>query len=428
MTRRALLGGVVGALAVSPFIIKHFRKTTPLPEGYVDTFPRAIDPSIVPSGKVDVVYDPVTFVPLTLPSEGIISWTQNAVLSNDNKWLLVSHCFGDDCQSQICYAPLDKSGLPETFVKLKDFGPKSVVTGLGCSSLDNRTGGRLSCRLQKFEEQKPDDGGITFSLSLVCADLQTKGKTLEHSSESVVLRKDEFPAKSWGPLPVGQYNHRWLEGQNAFLAVLGFNTRQDLYRVDCEDNDKDNRLQVLRPLKNGDLHRDIGSNLFLDDKTITFLEAPMRLRGKDEKWNGAIDSYRTDPDGLLVSLNLDGTTNSEKSFPVPLYSYLRKTLITKTHCFFRSIPSGQFFVIASFEKPQDYIKLGFALDEIQLPDSGINYIFEPLLILPSGRHLLCARDVGNVFVKKAQELGLPLSTRDYRTSLQSRLECIRLAF
>jgi hypothetical protein len=55
ITRRAILGTTVAALAVSPFIIKNFRKTTELPEDFVDTFPISIDPSIVPSGKVDMV-------------------------------------------------------------------------------------------------------------------------------------------------------------------------------------------------------------------------------------------------------------------------------------------------------------------------------------------------------------------------------------
>jgi hypothetical protein len=65
---------------------------------------------------------------------------------------------------------------------------------------------------------------------------------------------------------------------------------------------------------------------------------------------------------------------------------------------------------AILEAPQDYTQVRFLIDEIKLPESGINYVFDPLLILPSGKHLLCARNVGRSYVEKAKELGLPLST------------------
>jgi hypothetical protein len=124
-------------------------------------------------------------------------------------------------------------------------------------------------------------------------------------------------------------------------------------------------------------------------------------------WDPFVDPYRTSA-GFFVSLNQDGTTHSEEAFPVP--SYNRKILLTKTHCFFGSVPSVQFFLTAKLETPQDYFELAFSRDEIILPGSGINYIFDPLLILPSGRHLLCTKDVWRSFVGAARRRGLSLST------------------
>jgi len=386
ITRRALLGGAVGVLAVSPFIIRNFRRTTQLSTSATS---------------------PISFEPLSLPNGGILQGTLNAVLSNDNKWLLVSYCFGNDCQAHVCYVPLDQSGLPDTFVELKNFGSQSVVTELGCSSLPNQQNGWFSYNLRRLE-----DGVNACSASLECISLRHREKQIELSSDSVLLEKITFQMQKWVPTGVSGRNHFWLDGQDAFISVHGMQDAS-LTKIDCGNVDG-NRFHKLRPLLQGPvgqrtISRRISSNFLLDGKTIKFLEAPARSTDLTKnQWNADVDSYRSDPEGISVSLNLDGTIELEKPFPVP--SFFRKTLITQTHCFFPSVPSGQFFLTASLEKPQDYFELRFSKDEIQLPDSGINYVFDPLLILPSGRHLLCVRDVGISFVGKAKELGLPLST------------------
>jgi len=404
--RRLILGTAVIALAISPFIIRNLRKTTQLPTS--TTFTISKDPSVVPSGKIDVVNDYITFVPLTLPQDNVHSGTLNSVLSNDNKWLLVSYCFGEDCQSQICYVPLDKFGLLETFVELKNFGTQSVVAELGCSSLSNQQNGRFSYRWRRLE-----DGVDACSESLECISLRHEGKKIECSSEPVLLDKIEFQMKQWGPFGVGGPNHCWLDGQNAFVSVRRDMQNASLTKTDCGNVDGD-RFHSLRPLLQGpvgqrSISRCITSNFLLDGKTVKFLEAPSRSMDTTGQWNPAVDPYRSDPDGLLVSLNLDGTIKSEEAFPVP--SHNRKVLITNTHLFVTSTDSsGQFFLTAALKTPQEYFELRFSKDEIQLPDSGINYIYTPLAILPSGKHLLCARDVGRSYVDKARELKLPLST------------------
>lgn len=124
-----------------------------------------------------------------------------------------------------------------------------------------------------------------------------------------------------------------------------------------------------------------------------------------KKWDSSRDSYRS-VSGNLVSLNADGIIESQKPFAVPSHS--RKTIMTRTHCLFPSIPSCQFFLFASLSEPQKLYKVTFPLDDIVLPDSGINYVFNPLLILPTGKHLLCVRNVGLDFEEDAQRLGLSL--------------------
>jgi hypothetical protein len=353
-----------------------------------------------------VVRDPVTFVPLVLPKRGIQVSALNAVLSSDSKWLLVSYCFGEDWRAQICYAPLAKTGLPETFVELENFDSRSAITELGCSSFADSANGRLSYQLRRLE-----DGAEVCSESLMCVSLRHSGKNLKPSSEPILLEKIEFQMKNWGLFGVGDRNHFWLEGQNAFISVRGLQT-SSLVKTNAGINVDGDRFRELRPLLQGpvgnrSVSRRICSN-FCDGTTMNFLESPIRIEEMaPSAWDSAIDSYRTNP-GLLVSLKSDGTLKSEEPFPVP--AFFRKALITKTHCFFRSAPSGQFFLTAALGMPQDYVQLGFLKDELQLPDSGINFVFEPLLVLPSSRHLLCVRDVGTDFIDKAQKLGIPLST------------------
>jgi len=397
--RRIILGSAVSALAIAPFVIRNCRKTTQLPMASTASS-RPKDPLVVPSGKVDVIRDSVTFEPLVLPDDNIRSWTLNATLSNDNKWLFVSYCFNKDCQAKISYASLDNAGLPGTFIELNKFESQSVIMGFGCSSFTDQGRGQFSYYIGISEE-----GVNAYSNSFVYAPILHSGSEIVYASDLVTLAKIEYRTESWMPLVLYRKNHCWLDGQNAFISVQG----SFLTRTDCGDAG-DNRFHNLRSLRGvrDTERRSINSNLFLDGSTIGFLEAPARERDKSEKWDGAIDSYRTDPDGLRVSLNTDGTTRFEEPFPVP--SFNRNTLLTKTHCFFGSVPSIQFFLAASLEKPQDYVHFRFSRDEIQLPDSGINYVFDPLLILPSGKHVLCARNVGTSFVSKAQELRLPLST------------------
>jgi hypothetical protein len=409
-TKRRFLVGGVGVLVVTPFIISGFRRTTLLPS--VETYEVRLkgDPTVVPSGKIDVVREPITFEPLVLPSGDIRSWTLNAALSNDNKWLIVSYCFNDDDRSQICYAPLDSSGLPDTFMELESFGPKTVVRELGCSSLTKRGDGRFSYCLKKLE-----DGVDACSESLYYISLRQSGKKLTYSSESVLLTRREFRQKIWTNSGAGWRNHFWLEGQNAFISVQpGMQGISSLIRTDCGNVDGD-KFRSLRPLVEGpvgnrSMNRVIASNLILNGKTVNFLEAPVHLRDKNEKWDPFTDSYRS-VSGLIVSLDMEGMTKSEEPFPVPSYSgTMRKTLITKTHCLFSSVPSSQFFLSAALGTPQDYTRLNFSEEGTQLPDSGINFLYDPLLILPSGKHLLCACDVGRSFVDKARKQGLPLST------------------
>ena len=400
MTRRALLGGAVGALAVSPFIIKHFRKTMPLP--YTATYEIERDTSVVPSGKVDVFNDFITFRPLTLPGGDIRSWTLNASLSGDNKWLFVSYCFGEDYRSHICCAPLDKFGLPETFIELKNFDSQSVIVGLGCSSLTNRGNSHFSYHWLEYKA----DMGISI-ISMSCVSLRQNGKKLEFFPDSVLLSKVERPAKKLEEVgAVGLRNHCWIGQQDIFFFAPA---RTLLVRANgkpAQDGGFTNLHHLLQEGMSNMEPRSINSNLFLDGEVVKFLSAPVRPQNTD-KWDRVLDPYRTDPDGLLFSFNFDGTIKSRETFPVPLFS--RKTLITKTHCLFPD-RGHQRFLTASLEKPQDYIQLGFAMDEVQMPDSGINYVYDPLAILSSGRHLLCARDVGRSYVDKAKKLGLPLST------------------
>ena len=396
--KRLLLGGAVSALAVAPFIIRNFRKTTQLPEGHVATFPATRDPSIVPSGKVDVVNDYITFEPLTLPSDDVHSWTLNAALSNDNKWLFVSYCSGSDCQAKICYAPLDRSGLPESFVELEKFGSQSAVVGMGCSSLSSRGSSQLSYRLRKHGVDVCKD-------SISCVSLRQRGVRLEQLPDPVLLSESEFSAKELVLFGIGKSNHCWLNERNAFVfpnmsGVL-------LLMANCEKSSNE-RISTLRKLFNetdGEAkdHRVITSNLHIEYNTIKFLEAPRTIGGQG-KLDPLVDPYRTDT-GLLVSIGLDGIAKSEKMFPVP--SRNRKTLITNTHVLFHSY---EFFLTAALETPQEYFEFRFWRGDVVPPDTGINYIFVPLLILQSGRHLLCARDVGASFVGQARKLGFPLST------------------
>ena len=374
------------------------------------TFPARRDPSVIPSGKVDVVNNYITFNALPLPKDDIRSGALNATLSGDNTTLIVSYRFDVSDQSQICCAPLDKFGLPETFVKLKDFGTKSAIYGLGCSSTKSGHG-YISYGLRKARI-----GTNSCINSLYCVPFRQKGKDIDCSSESVLLAEEIEQHSLWESFRI--CNHCWLDNQKGFV----FERRKDesdefeLTQVNVEDFSKaqfrhmritgrreklfeDDKLVAVKVLGNV-----VRSNLLLQNGTVNFLEAPMGV--VNQKIGDIIDSYRTIP-GLLVSLDIEGNVKSEERFPV--ISHYRKTLITKTHCFFPSIGGG-FFLTAALETPQDYFELRFSKDELQLPDSGICYVFDPLLILPSGRHLLCARDVGRSFVDKAQKLGLPLST------------------
>jgi len=399
-TRRLFLGGAVIALAISPFIIRNLRKTTELPQ--TGTFEVKVDPSVVPSGKIKVFWDFITFQPLTLPGGEIRSGTLNASLSNDNKWLFVSYSFSEDHQSQICYAPLDKSGLPETFVELDNFGSQSFVLGMGCSSF-NSGSSRFSYRWRKYEK----DTGINKG-SLFCVSLRQQGQKLEYVPDStLLLSKDECPAESVYLPGAVIANHCWLEGKNAFVSQNL--TGMSLLRANCESVVSGERISFLRQLFKGvnnnipEGRRVIPSNLFLEEGTIKFFESPVSIR--PDKWDRDLDPYRTEP-GLLVSLDSEGAIKSEEVFPVP--SCLRKTLLTRTHYLFHGSLSPQFFFTAALETPQEYSMLRFSQDDLE--DSGIAYIFDILAILPSGRHLLCARDVGRSYVDKAKELGLPLST------------------
>ena len=408
--RRLAIGSAITALVAAPFLLRNFRKTTQLPEGPVGTFPALRDPSVVPSGKVDVVNDFITFEPLTLPESNIRSWTLNAVLSNDSKWILVSYRSRANDQSQICYAPLDKFGLPKTFADLKQFGLKTAIYGLGCSSV-NSGRGHFSYGLRKVET---DANFPTNSLYRV--PFQQKGKAIECSSEPVVLdvgTEDQLPWESFRTC-----NHCWMDSQKEFFLEHYEETTGEysLVKASVENAAKGifahmrNTMQQEKIYENGKLvaikvqGNTIVSNLLLQNQAINFLEAPIQIRGRD-RLDPAVDPYRTSS-GLMVSMDLDGRINSEKPFPVP--SWNRTTLMTRTHCFFPST-GGQFFLTAALENPQDYFELRFSKGEIELPGSGINYVFDPLLILPSGRHLLCARDVGRSYIDKAKEIGIPLS-------------------
>jgi len=410
-TRRLFLGGAVTALAISPFIIRNFRRTTQLPTS--TTFPISKDPSVVPSGKIDVVDDFVSFKPLTLPRDDVRSLSLNATLSEDNKWIIVSYCFNENYQSQICYAPVNEAGLPDKFVELQSFDPKSVITGLGCSSSRNDTG-RISYCLRNAE----NSNDTTCNESLFCVLFrQDGGRTIKYSTEPILLLQESLWPGAWCALGSNARRyHCWLNA-TAFVAVHG-TYDVALVRVDT-NNVSDTRFHSIRSLaryekivENGKLvalkasGNEVSSSLFSDGKALKFLETPLDVSPLPSTWDPMTDPFRT-VSGSLFLLDGEGAIKSEEPFPVP--AFRRKTLITKTHCLFPST-GGQFFVTAMLETPHDYTQVRFSKDEIKRPDSGIQYIFDPLVILPSGRHLLCARYVGRSYVDKAKEQRLPFST------------------
>jgi len=399
--RRLLVGGAVATLAISPFIIRNFRKSTQLPTGPVSTFPVSVDLSVVPSGKVNVVNEYITFEPLTIPADEVQPWTLNAAFSNDNKCLFVSYCSGNDFQAEVCYAPLDKSGLPQSFVVLEKFGSPSVVVGMGCSSLSNRGSRQLSYRLREHVKS-----ANVCKDSISCVSFHQRGTRLEQLPDPVLLSESEFTAERLALSGISKSNHCWLDERNTFVFPNMSGTL--LLMANCEKNVSEERISTLRKFFNeadgkATDHRVIISNMHIADNTIKFLEAP-RTMVRQDKFDMFTDPYRTET-GLLVSIGFDGGVKSEEAFPVP--SRNRKTLITNAYCLF---DSSEFFLTAALETPQEYFVFRFWGGDVVPPDTGINYVFAPLLILPSGRHLLCAREVGASYVDRAKKLGIRLST------------------
>ena len=299
--------------------------------------------------------------------------------------------------------------MPESFDKLITFDPHSAILGMGCSSFNEDGSAQLSYHLSKFNQEKE-----STHLALFCKVLQNKETTLEYSSTSVLLTESEIRMKDFMEHlnTIGNMNHCHLSGQPTFFYsnISG----SLLCKADYQKEDNDN-ISILhqfasKEMKPGEYRR-LNSNLFYDGKTVKYLEAPVHEQEMDQKyyykkWDSSRDSYRSSA-GNLVSLNADGNIESQKPFAVPSHS--RKSILTNTHCLFPSIPSCQFFLFASLNEPQKLYKLTFPLDDIVLPDSGINYVFKPLLILPTGKHLLCARNVGIGFEEDAKRLGLSLS-------------------
>ena len=417
INRRAFLGTTIAAFAAAPWVIRHFRKTNPLPESaWIDKVPSKMSSS----GYLSVAE--VSFSPLTLPNSNDLQILSIAAcLSTDKDLVLVSYSYGDDWKSRLCCAPLSKKGVIGNFDTLLDIEKSwSIITGIGCSGIKS---GNVSFVIRRCE---PDDDQARCKEFLFFANISGS----RQGGYSLSINETDYGHPTHNHLMVmkSRFNtfvdsnpHCWANG----TASLFFGGRWGVDKYSPEEGKKPSAYtrKVITDfsgsnLRSGTPQDTICSGIYdNDDGTLSFVTSPWSFTAspysEKEAENyltrgvqGSVELGLVTGDGNKIVIDLEGNVLSQAPFPAIPYSQL--AMLTKTHWCFAHHRGAPFLYSAPLDDPKNYTVFTLLMDQSTISTTEVPLTFKIHAVLPGGQSLLCSRNVGTSYVAEAKRAGIPL--------------------
>lgn len=410
--RRIFIGGIISSLVASPFIIRYFRNPSRLqsiyPQNVFVVPPNEVPAEIKHSGEMAI--SEVMFQKIPTPNENIRFGSISTCLSPDQKYLLVAYSHGTDWKSSICAADFSSTKIIDGFRILRKLDPQALVTSIGCS--DERPASS-QCYSYAIRSCKISDDAKDFCSEYLVKETFTSNDN--HNVYDILLKNPN------GPMLSKQYFNNTMRSVNSdqiwMNDTLFFGGFWGIYNIHEKNITNENFRSPIYEFgkiekNNQGNYEQSGSFLSSNirnngDGTVSFIKTTYSQSEIQTQSNNSMAKSFDIAKGYLVTLDgKEGNAISEQTFPSVRHG--QKSLLTRSHWCFADLNSGQFFIIAPLNIPNNYTILRFKQNQVEDPKTKINWGFIIHSLLPSGQHLLCSRYVFPKWHDVAQKNYIPL--------------------